>query len=83
MIVKCLECPKCGQLVYSRARHDMRSCSCGAIAVDGGFDYFRTVVALDIKEELRMEEVLVDASKAELYEDWNKGTNKFGIIERE
>jgi len=34
-------CPKCGDNPESVNRHDYKSCKCGAIAVDGGFDYLR------------------------------------------
>ena len=34
-------CRKCGDVIESRSRHDFVSCSCGAIFVDGGTDYFR------------------------------------------
>lgn len=33
------KCAKCGDVVVSKSRHDYVSCKCGAIAVDGGFDY--------------------------------------------
>ena len=29
-------CGSCGDFVYSRTRHDMRYCSCKAVAADGG-----------------------------------------------
>ena len=34
-------CRKCGDEIESFHRHDMRWCSCGAIAVDGGRAYMR------------------------------------------
>ncbi len=34
-------CRKCWTVVVSIHRHDFRSCPCGAIFVDGGFDYVR------------------------------------------
>ena len=34
-----VKCPECGDLIYSRARHDFRYCSCGEIAIDGISDY--------------------------------------------
>lgn len=33
------ECLKCGDYIRSNNRHDYRSCSCGAISVDGGSWY--------------------------------------------
>ena len=70
-------CPKCHDKIYSRATHDFHSCSCGEIAVDGGFDYLRLCFP-KIKPETI--EINIDATKEELYIDWNKGINKFGII---
>jgi len=31
----------CGQTITSYYRHDYVQCDCGAVAVDGGFDYAR------------------------------------------
>ena len=39
MKIYAYECGICGDKIFSRARHDYRSCSCKSIAVDGGFDY--------------------------------------------
>jgi|694.fasta_scaffold118432_4 hypothetical protein len=35
------KCRKCGDIVWSTHRHDFTSCSCGAISLDGGYDYNR------------------------------------------
>lgn len=34
-------CTRCGDSIISTHRHDFVSCSCGAISVDGGLDYFK------------------------------------------
>jgi hypothetical protein len=34
-------CRLCGDVVESTHRHDFRSCSCGAMSVDGGHAYVR------------------------------------------
>lgn len=36
-----VECGWCGDKIYSRHRHDYRTCSCGETMVDGGLDYLR------------------------------------------
>ena len=41
MKVYTVKCPKCGDRIYSRARHDFRYCSCNYLFVDGGFEYTR------------------------------------------
>lgn len=47
-----IRCRKCLDTVESKHRHDYVSCSCGAIAVDGGLAYPRRVGDLDAVEEL-------------------------------
>ncbi|MGH2569531.1 MAG: DUF7695 domain-containing protein [Bacteroidota bacterium] len=42
MIIKnAAKCLKCGDVIESKSRHDFRSCTCGAIFVDGGHEYLR------------------------------------------
>ncbi len=36
-------CLSCGDFIVSKHRHDFVTCTCGAIAVDGGQDYLRRV----------------------------------------
>ena len=43
MTVKAIKCLKCKDVIYSRAIHDFRWCSCGNMAVDGGFSYLKIV----------------------------------------
>lgn len=38
-IVKGIKCPKCDDIVWSRAQHDLRKCRCKASFVDGGREY--------------------------------------------
>ena len=80
--VKAIKCPKCEDVIYSRARHDFHYCNCGAIFVDGGFDYLRygegsNNESFDKIENINLE---LDVTKEKLFDDWNKGINKFGII---
>ena len=75
--VHAIECPTCGDLVFSRARHDMRGCSCGEVAVDGGFDYQKVSFRGSYPKIFSID---VDASKAELLSDWNEYSSKFGLI---
>jgi hypothetical protein len=35
------KCLKCGDIIESKYRHDFVKCSCGAIFVDGGNEYWR------------------------------------------
>ena len=38
-----ITCKSCGDTIFSAHRHDMVSCSCGEVAVDGGNHYLRRV----------------------------------------
>ena len=38
-----IKCKKCGEIIFSNDRHDMKRCSCGSCAVDGGNDYCRII----------------------------------------
>lgn len=35
------QCRQCEDVIESKHRHDMKSCKCGSLAVDGGLDYTR------------------------------------------
>lgn len=78
MIISVMVCPKCGFGVFSRARHDARMCPCGAIFVDGGFDYRRVGMPADSKP--LTVDIEVTQTKKELYNDWNNGTDKYGLL---
>jgi hypothetical protein len=75
-------CPQCHLEIFSRARHDYRLCGCdNQTMVDGGFAGYVRYGGnrmMEIKESFRYR--FVNATKVELYEDWNYGRNKFGII---
>ena len=76
--VTAIECPSCKDVIYSRARHDYNKCSCGEVAVDGGFDYLKFAFKTQLPEQRR---VNIDVSKRELYDDWNNKIDKYGKIE--
>lgn len=79
--VYAIECPKCGEIIYSRARHDFTTCSCGAISIDGGFDYTKICAATDIDmDKLTKHEIELPISRAELYRDWNLSKDRYGRI---
>lgn len=35
------KCLLCGEIIYSNNVHDYKTCKCGNLSVDGGFDYLR------------------------------------------
>ena len=80
MKIIALKCPKCKDIIYSRSRHDWRSCTCGAMFVDGGFDYCRVGAEPEIASKLESVEIEVTVTKKELYDDWNNGKDKYGKI---
>lgn len=41
IVVNQILCKKCGDMPYSRNRHDYVVCNCGAVGVDGGQAYLR------------------------------------------
>lgn len=38
-----IKCKKCGNIIESKSTNDYKSCSCGAVAVDGGIDYLKRI----------------------------------------
>lgn len=78
-----IKCLKCGDIIYSRSRHDFHWCSCESCAVDGGFDYLKIVGNKENWEYTQinvLENKTDDEVKKILFEDWNKGKNKYGIL---
>lgn len=78
MFVNAILCNHCGDIVYSRATHDMRYCGCGKVAIDGGLEYVK--VSAPDSESVTSVLVDVDAKPAQLYEDWNLDKDKFGLM---
>ena len=61
IIVNKIKCNKCGDIIESTHRHDFKFCKCGAVAVDGGYDYLRRFGDLDSYEDLSVtEEIELD-----------------------
>jgi len=76
-----LFCKKCGSVIFSRARHDYRSCTCKALAIDGGFDYNK-ISFTNENEMIYFKAILPkELTTSILFEDWNKGIDKFGLYE--
>jgi len=77
MKVQTVKCLKCGDEIYSRARHDFRWCSCHSVAVDGGRDYTKICGE---PTEFITGSAEVDVTDLQLFEDWNRGENKYGKV---
>ena len=41
------QCKKCQDIIQSNTTNDLKRCSCGSIAVDGGLDYVKRLGDLD------------------------------------
>ena len=77
--VSCITCPECGDTIFSRARHDFRSCTCEKYHIDGGDSYIRIGFP---KEMPKIKKLKIAATKEELYDDWNKRNDVFGLIKK-
>lgn len=77
MKVYAMQCQDCGDIIYSRAGHDFRNCTCGKIFVDGGFDYCRR--GFTDKPPIPVEKK-IKATKQQMYDDWNNKIDKYGLI---
>ena len=73
-----VKCKICGDIIYSRARHDFHYCSCGNVFVDGGqHNHMRFGWT---QKKISVITVDVGVSYKKLYNDWNKGIDKYGWI---
>ena len=83
MIVKAIKCKNCGDIIYSRSRHDFHWCSCKSCAIDGGFDYLKIVGQPNDWQSIEVTVLPLESEndvKKILFDDWNKGTDKYGVI---
>jgi len=84
VVAAALTCPNCNWTIFSRAGHDFHSCNCGGITVDGGFAYLRVLWQTElVPEPPEAFGLQVNASRRELYDDWNLGKNQYGLLEPE
>lgn len=47
-----IKCKKCGNIIESKATNDLKRCSCGTVAVDGGKEYLKRIGNDEEYEEL-------------------------------
>lgn len=76
--VTTITCPQCKSEMYSRSRHDFHGCACGTF-IDGGFDYIRYGWPNGY-DRPKARYRYVNATRAELANDWNKAIDKYGFI---
>lgn len=77
VLVTCIQCPKCNDVIYSRANHDFHFCTCGEVAIDGGFDYIRFLSNYNLTP---FKKFIKGETRQSLYQDWNQGIDKYGKI---
>ena len=76
-----LECPGCGDVIFSRSNHDYRSCTCDGISIDGGLgDYINS--AWD-HERININDVRIytlesNLTKKDFHKDYNFRIDKYG-----
>jgi len=78
--VNAITCPICGYTIFSRACHDLRTCFCGKVSIDGGFDYVRICFDPEIKKPPELFKKDIPQTPMELYNDWKEQNNVYGRI---
>ena len=81
MKIREIRCKSCvpSVIIFSRCRHDFRWCPDKHVAVDGGQELYFKVCQNEGCDCVPIELDLEFTIK-ELYDDWNKGTDKLGLI---
>ena len=74
ILKNCIKCLKCGDIIESTYTHDFKSCSCGAVCVDGGKEYIRRCGKREDWEELSLFQSAEDMPN-DLKELLDKGLN--------
>lgn len=82
MKVQVYRCKRCDDRIYSRAKYDLRSCSCGSLIVDGGHsDGINWVNERIMGETIpKPEWIVIDVTEPLLFDDWNMKRDKLGLI---
>lgn len=68
-----------GEIIYSRAHHDMRYTTWGNCFVDGGQDYFRSGWDSSKGPPLKQIVIELDVGPDVIFDDWNYERNQYGI----
>ena len=77
MNIKAYRCKVCEDILFSRAKHDYRTCSCGKISVNGGIEYLRVTSTNQFPDKVDLD---VDVTEEELFADWNSRRDEFGWV---
>lgn len=60
ILINAIRCLKCQDLIVSTHRHDLKWCSCGNVAVDGGKDYLKRSFAEGSEVNYVEESIVLD-----------------------
>ncbi len=77
MIILACKCKFCEDILFSRDKHDYRTCSCGKLAVNGGLASLRTTSRNHYPEKV---ELVLEVTEEELFTDWNSRKDEFGWV---
>jgi len=77
MVVEAYRCKICEDVLFSRARHDYRTCSCGKVSVNGGIEYFQVKSWGPVPEKVKLD---LKVTEEELFADWNSRKDEFGWV---
>ena len=77
MIITAHKCKFCEDILFSRAQHDYRTCSCGKLAVNGGLASLRTISRNHYPEKVELD---LEVTEEELFADWNSRKDEFGWV---
>ena len=83
MIIRAVKCRVCGDVITSRANHDHNSCRCKSLSVDGGmldegvWGMTRVIGIFATKDFVTLD---LPITELDLYNDWNKGENKYAEL---
>ena len=78
MKINAIKCLGCGDTIFSRSRHDFRTCTCKNLSIDGGFDYSK--VSFNPEVGYEHIDLDIDVEKKDLFNDYNYGLDNYGLI---
>ena len=77
-----VKCVMCEEILFSRHRHDYKTCSCGEVSVDGGMAYIRRRGSLFEERSLFMEKEVVELGKDAILNYQGNELGKFLAVVR-
>jgi hypothetical protein len=78
MKIQAIQCnAECEDIIYSRAGHDFRWCTCKHCAIDGGRNYTKVTGLFFTQLEIE-----VNVTEKELYDDYNYSRDVYGKISK-